>query len=261
MANVKWIRNNNGFEKNPNEKLSEFEELLKMLAEKELDLATLEGELFLFENKYARTIGVLLAEQDRLEREIAEVLLKLHPDEEYKKGFQRAEKKARESQEAVDENVGLEKRSRFIPSEEVRALYRKICKMVHPDLSTDKEERDYRTALMARANEAYRKGDKAALEQILYEWEHREEKASLAGSDTKQASEIEQKILQIKKRIHEIDQRIDELENSDLCKLLRKVDRAEKEGRDLLGEMARDIKIKIDAAKGLLTGLQEQLSG
>jgi hypothetical protein len=114
---------------------------------------------------------------------------------------------------------------------------------------------------MARANEAYKKGDKAALEQILYKWEHRSEKAPMKEGPADRLSELEKKILQMKKRLQEIDLREKQLMKSDLYKLKRKVERAEREGRDLLGEMEKDLKGKIESAKGLLESLQEQASG
>ncbi|MEJ2757116.1 MAG: hypothetical protein P8046_01420 [Anaerolineales bacterium] len=62
---------------------TEFERLSRILSEKELALATLETELSAFEELYASTVGVLIAELDVLEREIARELLRLHPEKQY----------------------------------------------------------------------------------------------------------------------------------------------------------------------------------
>jgi septal ring factor EnvC (AmiA/AmiB activator) len=75
------IQNDNDFKSRE----SEFEALSRELAERELELATLENELGIFETRYARTIGVLFAELDELEKEIAKELFRLHPEEKYKK--------------------------------------------------------------------------------------------------------------------------------------------------------------------------------
>ena len=240
---------------------TEFESLSKKLAEKELELATLEIELSFFEKRYARTVGILLAELDILEREIARELLRLHPEEQYRQGFYRAEKKARDSQEAVNEKTKQEEKQAYIPTEEIKKLYRKVAKTIHPDLSVNEAERAFRTVLMARANAAYKIGDKAALEQILYEWEHRDEESFFQEEEPKEADQLERKIAQIKHRLKEIEIRIGEVKRSDLYQLLLKVERADREGRDLLGDMARDLQGQILEANKLLDSLKQQEIG
>jgi hypothetical protein len=136
---------------------AEFEALSKDLAERELELATLENRLSEFEKRYARTVGVLFAELDELEKEIAKELFRLNPTEEYRQGFQRAEKKAKSSHDAVDpERLAQNEKKPFAPSDELKNLFRRVAKMIHPDLATDERERAHRTSLMARANEAYK---------------------------------------------------------------------------------------------------------
>ena len=129
---------------------SGFEALARELAEKEFELATLENRLSAFEWRYARTIGILLVELDHLEKEIAKELYRLHPDEEHKQGFQRAERKAKRSKDAVDDKIGQGEEKPFRPSKELKSLFRKVAKAIHPDLATNEHERAYRTTLMAR---------------------------------------------------------------------------------------------------------------
>lgn len=237
---------------------AELEFLSRKLADRELDLATLESGLSAFEERYARAVGVLFAELDRLEKEIAQELFRLHPDEKYKEGFQKAKRKAENSRNAVDEKIKLGKKKPFLPSEELRNLYRKVAKMIHPDLAANEKERAYRTSLMARANAAYKNGDMEALKQILYEWEHRDEKSFREEIPLMESDQLEQKIRNIKLRIREIDAKIHEMEKSDLCQLMKKVEQADREGRDLLSDMAKDIQVQIRAAEGLLESLKEQ---
>ena len=237
---------------------TEFDRLSRELAERELDLATLENELSAFEKRYARTVGILFAEQDLLEREIARELLRLHPEEKYQQGFHRAEKKARTSQEAVNDKTKQDEKQAYIPTEEIKNLYRKVAKTIHPDLAVNEAERAFRTDLMARANAAYKIGDKQGLEQILYEWEHREEKSFIPEEESKRSDQLERKIAQIKHRLQEIETRIGELKKSDLYQLLLKVEQADREGRDLLGDMAKELQRQILEAKKLLNSLKQQ---
>ena len=64
------------------EDYTEFETLSRRLAEKELELATLENRRFAFEKRYISVVGILLAELDAVEKEIARELFRRHPDEE-----------------------------------------------------------------------------------------------------------------------------------------------------------------------------------
>jgi hypothetical protein len=237
---------------------TEFDWFSRELAERELELATLENELSAFEKLYARTVGVLFAELDLLEMEIARELKRLHPDDKYQQGYERAEKKARASQQAVDEKTRQEEKPAYIPSEEIKNLYRKVAKTIHPDLAVDETERVYRTELMARANAAYKRGDKQALEQILYEWEHRDEKPFFHEEALNESEQLERKIAQIKRRLAEIEARIGELKKSDLYKLLCRVKQANEDGRDLLGDMARDLQRQLLEARKLLNSLKQQ---
>lgn len=58
----------------------------------------------------------------------------------------------------------------------LQRLFRKIAKMVHPDVGAAKNDRfgQLREDLMTRANIAYEKGDCAALESILQAWQERD---------------------------------------------------------------------------------------
>jgi len=235
------------------------EALLKELAEKELELSTLEKELSLFEGKYAQTVGVLFAELDEIEGEIARELWRLNPKEAYKQGFERAERKAKASREAVDEKISQGDKKPFKPSDELKNLYRKVAKIIHPDLATDPQEREFRNTLMSRANEAYKKGDMKALEQILEEWEHWDKEAYPTQAELRQPDLLEQKIQQVKARIKEIENRISELKKSEMYQLMIKVEKAEHRGRDLLAQMAINLREQIAAARKLLASLQEKV--
>ncbi len=234
----------------------EFDRLSKELAEKELELATLENELSAFERRYTRVVGVLFARLDFLDREIAREQLRLHPEEKYRQGFQQAEAKAQATQQAVDGNTKPEEPA-YKPTEAIKNLYRKVAKTIHPDLAMDEAERRFRTDLMARANAAYKKGDKQALEQILYEWEHRDEMA-FSREEAKETDRMERMIAQVKHRIKEIEAKLIELKKSDLHKLMLKVEQAEWEGRDFLAEMAKDLQRQVDGAEYLLNNLRQQ---
>lgn len=64
----------------------------------------------------------------------------------------------------------LEQPRRVRPGKEAQRLYRELARLAHPDLSTDPAEQQRRSAFIARANEAYARGDAAALTALTEEW-------------------------------------------------------------------------------------------
>lgn len=247
-------------EDNTASRQARFEALCKELAEKELDLATLESELAFFERTYARRVGYLYAELDQLEAEIARELYRLYPDPEHQTGYEAAEQKARTNQQAVDEKLTGKEQKPPPPSEELRNLFRKVAKTIHPDLATDEEDRGFRTRLMARANAAYKRNDKAALEQILEEWENRGA-PPVETSPQVHGDLLDRQIAQVQARIREIEAQIAGLKESDLYQLMRRVEQAEERGQDLLGEMAANIQTRINGARELIKGLKQRERG
>jgi hypothetical protein len=134
----------------------------------------------------------------------------------------------------------------FIPSAELRALYREVAKRVHPDLATDEADRQKREHLMAEANAAYQRGDADALRRILEENESRSVRGAGIAADLVRAI---RQIRQVTNRLSQIELEIASLIDSDTAKLRAKADAARAEGRDLLTEMAEDVKRRIDVAR------------
>jgi septal ring factor EnvC (AmiA/AmiB activator) len=66
------IKNQTPEERELKRKQTELDSLETELIQRELDLATLRAELAEFESRYLRTVGVLYAELDEIEAQIAE---------------------------------------------------------------------------------------------------------------------------------------------------------------------------------------------
>src|SRR3990172_5241544 len=228
-------------EKELHKKLSELATLEAELTQHELDLATIQGELRAFENRYLRVIGVRYAELDKIEAQIAEALARLNPkDNKAKERAEKARYQAQESAHATG-NIQEQKESlKFKPSENLKKLYREVAKSIHPDLSTDEEERARRQQLMAEANRAYEEGDEERLEAILRKWESSPESVKGEGTGTDLVRAI-RKIAQVEERLRAIEVEINQLKKSDLYKLKAKAEETEKEGRDLLADMAKQL--------------------
>ena len=211
------------------------------LAQRELDLATLQAELQAFELRYLRTVGAKLAQLDELEARIAELVVKLQPqDHQAQEQAQRARAQARQSAQASDAARESEDADRFEAPAALKSLYRDVAKHIHPDLTTDQAERERRTRVMAEANAAYERGDAEALEGILRQWQSSPEGVKGEGIGAELIRTI-RKLTQVRERLAAIESTIAELKASPLYSLKSRVDEAQALGRDLLAEMAADL--------------------
>jgi DnaJ-domain-containing protein 1 len=216
------------------------------LAERELFLTNLRAELSAFEGQYLRQVGTLYAELDEWNAKIAEQLAEEEGTEESRSAAAQARTQAEESDSAVHGEAA--KARAFIPSAELRALYRQVAKRVHPDLATDQADRQKREHLMAAANAAYQRGDADPLRRILEEYESSPESVRGAGIAADLVRVIRQ-IEQVRRRLSQIELEIATLIDSDIAKLRAKADAARAEGRELLTEMAEDVRRRIDVAR------------
>ncbi|MGH7889373.1 MAG: molecular chaperone DnaJ [Thermodesulfobacteriota bacterium] len=245
-------------ERELSKKLSELSALETELAQRELDLATLQAELRAFENLYLRIVGVRYAELDEIEAQIAEALARLNPkDSNAQEQGAEARAQAKESAEATGNIKEQEEPIKFRPSENLKKLYWEVAKRIHPDLATDEEERIRRQQLMAEANRAYEEGDEERLKTILREWEESPESVKGDGPGAELVRVI-RKIVQVEERLRNIEIEINQLKESDLYKLKTKVEEAEKEGRDLLAEMAEQLDEQIVDVRKLLDEIKER---
>ena len=216
------------------------------LAERELFLTNLRAELAAFEGQYLRQVGTLYAELDEWNAKIAERLAEQEGTEEARSAAAQARTQAEESNSAVSGEAAAAQE--FTPSPELKALYREVAKRVHPDLATDEADRRKREQLMAEANAAYQRGDAETLRRILEEYESSPESVRGEGVAADLVRVIRQ-IRQVRSRLSQIELEIASLIDSDIAKLRAKVEAARAEGRELLTEMAEDVRKRIDLAR------------
>lgn len=243
------------------QKREELSNLQTLLAQQELNLTTLQVELHAFERRYFRVVGVLYAELDEVEAEIADLLSRSSPkDQEMRmraaEGRDRANESAHESK-MIQETAG--QAEKFKPSDTLKKLYRDIAKSIHPDLAVDDEDRTRRQRFMAEANQAYEEGNEIRLREILHEWESSPD-AIKGDGVAAELIRVIRKIAQVQERLRTIEATIDDLQSSDLYRLQGEVESAEAEERDLLAEMASRLDLQIDDARKRLAGLTREQS-
>jgi len=226
------------------------------LADRELQCASLRAELGAFERQYLHFVGSRYAELDELKAQIAERIAHEQPENLHRQETaEKARARSNESRSAAGE-MASEKPRAFQPSPAMKQLYREVARRIHPDLTSDRDDRATRQQLMADANQAYELGDETQLARILTQYEHRPE--AVTGDDAGAALIREiRKISQAKSRMAEIEAGLQDLMRSDLYHLKVRVDQAEQHGHDILKEMTAKVDSQIAQARQFL-GLPSQ---
>ena len=131
----------------------------------------------------------------------------------------------------------------------MKRLYREVIKQIHPDFANDEADSLLRNRLTAEARQAFERGDEAALRRILEEYRSSPESVRGQGVQA-DLQRVLRQIGRIRKRLAEIDADIERLTTSEMALLVAKVDSAKAVGRDLLAELATDVRKRIEWARG-----------
>src|SRR5580698_2438298 len=203
------------------------------LAERESELAQIRAQLKTFEGRYLRQVGILYAELDDLEARIAERELNLYDSDSARL---RAEEARQRAQETHDAAFGEAREAEeFDPPPSLKTLFRDVAKRIHPDFARDAAEGKHFTLLMARANQAYRRGDLETLQRLLDD--HREISTSIAGEGAAaELLRITRQHQHAQRDIAALDAERHTLLASDIAQLHLDAEAAAREHRDLLTE-------------------------
>jgi hypothetical protein len=227
------------------------------LAERELRAANLRAELGAFERRYLHEVGVRYAQLDELKAQIAERAASGQPEaDRAQQAAREARARADETKSAAQEEENAPAPKSFKASPEMKRLYREVAKRIHPDLTSDRDERSRRQLLMAKANKAYEAGDESQLNKILNAYEASPETVQGEGPGAELIRVI-RRISQVRGRIAEIEAEAEELLRSDLYQLKSRLEEAERHGRDVLKEMVDKVEQQIAQAKSRLESTQD----
>jgi hypothetical protein len=226
------------------------------LAERELELADLRTQLKTFEGRYLRQVGVLYADLDDWEARIAEREVSLYDSDAAKHRAEEARKRADETHEAAyGEAYEAEE---FEPSADLKSLFRDVAKRIHPDFAKDDAEQAHFTRLMARANAAYSRGDVDALQRILDDY-HETSTSHQGESIAAELIRIARQIQNARRDIAVIEEELSVLPTNEIAQLKVDADAAQREGRDLLAELATNLREKIADAQRRYEFIDKQI--
>jgi hypothetical protein len=225
-------------------RVAEREALLDQQAE---DVDRIGRELDMFAATYKQQVGTLHEQLDQLELDIAEAelgeLSKAVAD-----GAAGPRATPPPSMPALDAPPRL-------TSDAVRALFRDVARLIHPDLADDERTRDRRHALMVEANRAYKLRDAEQLRRILEQWERSPE--AVQGTDAAAMRlRLERRLVQIEEDLALCARDLAALEESQLYRLKAVVDEAAAKGNDLIADMVRRLKRDILAATNRLDAMR-----
>ncbi len=232
-------------------KLQEQSAIESDLADRELQCASLRAELGAFERQFLHFVGSRYAELDELKAAIAErIALEQPENSDCRNSAREARARSNESNSTAGEKT-LETPKAFQPSQNMKRLYREVARRIHPDLTSDANDRAKRQQFMTEANHAYERSDAEQLGRLLAEYEHRPE--AVVGDDAgAELIRAIRKISRAKSRMAEIESAIQDLMRSDLYHLKVRVDQADQHGHDMLKEMTEKVENQIAQARKFL---------
>jgi hypothetical protein len=123
----------------------------------------------------------------------------------------------------------------------IKRLYRQLARRFHPDFALDDEDRIYRTGIMMAINAAYNAGDLERLEKLALEPDPQQR----SYSEQQMAEALLQEWHRCWRRMQEIEGELARLEEHPSTQLMSQAEKLEAKGRDLIDELAEELREKI----------------
>ncbi len=223
----------------------------------EADLSQRMAEIYRFEAEVDRRLGQWIDELAELEAQIASYLSqveKLRDQRLFGKAYtfdQRSDPHTPET--PAGEQQGAQPTrprpvERVDTRKELRSLYRQLARRYHPDLAVSEGDRTERTEHMAAINRAFSAGNLAELKAMVIGAKTpsmKEPQPVKAPQVAPETQRLQDELTTLQRRLKQVRQQIDRLHLHPSVKLSLDVKLARREGRDLLGEIARDMKKKV----------------
>jgi len=231
------------------------------VAQLEFELSDTRADLARFEQELERRLGPLQQRQAQLEQQLEKARREaarraqwgerldaeeppIDVEEQFRRTWTPRPKKAEPPQEQP------------VPEElkaEMRSLFRVLAKRFHPDLVTDLNEKRWRVKIMAEVNEAYASHDLAALRKLAERPDRLEEHRPKTREQL--IIELRSEIARLDRVIQSLERKLQELIHSHTVQLMLEVTIAARSGRDLLEEMAKELRAEIARLEVELAGL------
>lgn len=225
------------------------------LIDAETELADQMADIRAFEAEFEVRAGFLMTQLANLEAEVNDYLDRIQQrrnesifgtqyrsaDEQFRRTWQQPPKPAGPPPPpppSADEQAQLKK------------LYRRLARRFHPDLAANEADRLMRTEKMSAINDAYAARSLTELLVFATEMETTTAPAEpvevrLGQTEADMVQALEKEIGRCRRRIREIDLEMKNLHNRASVELALERKMAQRNGRDLLAEIAADLEKKI----------------
>lgn len=128
--------------------------------------------------------------------------------------------------------------------EDLKTAYRELARRYHPDLARTEEERVHNSNMMTRINALYRAGDTDRLRALSEQAKGSEVEVPDLELDD-QLTLLRERRSWFEKVLGNLHDERSALERSSTCQLMRNVAQAEAQGRDLVGELKRQLRTRV----------------
>lgn len=232
----------------------ELDKLRGELAEAEAELNTQLEDVEAFEFRFEAHVGQLLDQLATLESEVNSYLTRiklLRHEQSFADrdaAFAPVEEQFRQTWQHTPETAESKPAPAPPPATQaqLKKMYRQLARQFHPDLAIDEADRQYRTDKMAAINDAYKAQSMVELMALAEELAAHESRQQAAPPpDQEMAQALQEEIERCRRRLRVIDNELQNLPNRSMVDLALKVKLAQREGRDLLAEMASELERKI----------------
>ena len=126
---------------------------------------------------------------------------------------------------------------------QLKRLFRELARRFHPDLAASDAERAHRTDMMMQINAAYTARDLQALQKLLLTPDPAG--SFVTDNDELRAQRLTLELAQVQRRLAEVQQELALLNKHNSARLMRRADRLARSGRDLLHEIADELRQKL----------------
>jgi predicted nucleic acid-binding Zn-ribbon protein len=222
------------------------------LIDDEAKLADRLAEVHAFEAEYEAKVGHLVDQLAHLEEELKEYLRRiqsLRDEAVFGAGYQSVDEQYRRTWKVPRKAKPKPPAKPLPPATEaqIKKVYRNLARRFHPDLASSDEERAYRTDKMQAINDAYAARSMVELMALAEELDdvHPGRQAVSGQTDEEMVKALEGEIERILRRQREIETELRNIHRRPSVELSLEVKFAQRQGRDLLAEMTRELERKI----------------
>jgi hypothetical protein len=239
---------------------AEINQVQRKIDTTQAELSRLEEDLQAFAFEYETTVGILLEKLVQLEADVNNYLQRIkiiRAEKTFGEGYRNVE-------DQFDEKWNAPRRKTPKPQVQepppltaarLKKVYRELARRYHPDLAVDEADRAHRTAKMTAVNDAYKAGSLAELLALAAEKDTppvtpiahppTDHPQPQPQTEAEMVRVLEEELERSRLRLFQAEDALQNFHHRPLVELALEARFAQKDGRDVLAEMAAELQRKI----------------